>query len=378
MARKSNKQAPQPAENYVCATCGKPWENGACSGRFINHTEAKLAPAPRTPMQYQVPALTREVLADAQTPEQTSAEEPGGVSTPIMVTQQMEADLRARGYSQADIDKMTPEKAHELLVGIPEGVVIPDDSEVEDEDELTDPLGNPVVIPDEATAAAINLGITHGGETKPLHVKLKEIAQRPEVIANYSFLKNDVWRVRRGHAATWVLVPGHGAMPWDETPEHEGFCLWNYGVTARQMNRLMEVDDLSEAPAVRVKKTFHFTQAEKDELVNTAIEQGKKEAFAELSLSETEEVEEETEDASNPEVAKMVATLNDSAVPKIGCDPYAHFESVKDDHDVLADEFASMLVEFKIDLADQERLYKKALKKAQHLIREIEAAKVKQ
>jgi hypothetical protein len=34
----------------------------------------------------------------------------------------MEADLRARGYSQAEIDKLTPQQAHEILKVMPTGI----------------------------------------------------------------------------------------------------------------------------------------------------------------------------------------------------------------------------------------------------------------
>jgi hypothetical protein len=44
-----------------------------------------------------------------------SASLPTGVSKPLMVTKRMEADLRARGFAQTEIDRMTPEQAHEKL-----------------------------------------------------------------------------------------------------------------------------------------------------------------------------------------------------------------------------------------------------------------------
>lgn len=37
------------------------------------------------------------------------------VQVPVMITRQMEADLRDRGFAQADIDKMTPQEAHTKL-----------------------------------------------------------------------------------------------------------------------------------------------------------------------------------------------------------------------------------------------------------------------
>lgn len=43
------------------------------------------------------------------------AEETAGASIPVMITKKMEADLRAGGVSQADIDKMTPQQANDRL-----------------------------------------------------------------------------------------------------------------------------------------------------------------------------------------------------------------------------------------------------------------------
>jgi len=38
-----------------------------------------------------------------------------GGSVRVMITKQMEADLRARGYSQSEINQLTPQKAEEIL-----------------------------------------------------------------------------------------------------------------------------------------------------------------------------------------------------------------------------------------------------------------------
>jgi hypothetical protein len=43
-------------------------------------------------------------------------------SLPVMITKRMEADLQTMGYSQADIDKMTPAQANDILAGKPVGV----------------------------------------------------------------------------------------------------------------------------------------------------------------------------------------------------------------------------------------------------------------
>ena len=40
-------------------------------------------------------------------------------SLPVMITKRMEADLQTMGYSQAEIDKMTPAQANDILAGKP-------------------------------------------------------------------------------------------------------------------------------------------------------------------------------------------------------------------------------------------------------------------
>ena len=47
---------------------------------------------------------------------------PGTASVPVMITKRMEADLHTMGYSQAEIDKMTPAQANDILAGKPVGV----------------------------------------------------------------------------------------------------------------------------------------------------------------------------------------------------------------------------------------------------------------
>jgi len=64
--------------------------------------------------------ITKSVDVDSgnsqkNTPATPSDAEPAGVFVPFQITLQMEADLRARGYSQSDINKLTPQQAQEIL-----------------------------------------------------------------------------------------------------------------------------------------------------------------------------------------------------------------------------------------------------------------------
>jgi len=43
--------------------------------------------------------------------------EPVAAGIPVMLTRQMEADLRCRGFTQAEINRMTPQQANNILAG---------------------------------------------------------------------------------------------------------------------------------------------------------------------------------------------------------------------------------------------------------------------
>jgi hypothetical protein len=53
------------------------------------------------------------VSGDGQSTAATTAKH--GVSVPVMITRQMEAELLRRGLTRAEIDKLTPQQAHEIL-----------------------------------------------------------------------------------------------------------------------------------------------------------------------------------------------------------------------------------------------------------------------
>ena len=43
--------------------------------------------------------------------------EPVAASIPVMLTRQMEVDLRRRGFTQGEINRMTPQQANNILAG---------------------------------------------------------------------------------------------------------------------------------------------------------------------------------------------------------------------------------------------------------------------
>ena len=57
-------------------------------------------------------------VADQKPATETSSQTPQAqASVPVMLTRQMEANLRRRGFTQAEINRMTPQQANNILVG---------------------------------------------------------------------------------------------------------------------------------------------------------------------------------------------------------------------------------------------------------------------
>ena len=115
--------------------CGK-WEEIRPEGRGRPTRVFRLllasASAEKTDLRGETPNC-----ADADTPnsqeitpsgerERAAEKEPSPAtaSLPVMITKRMEANLLSMGYSQADIDKMTPAQANDILVGKPVGVSV--------------------------------------------------------------------------------------------------------------------------------------------------------------------------------------------------------------------------------------------------------------
>lgn len=90
-------------------------------------TAAEAPAAPFIPPQQADTVVVEEVFGDPTTAasEQAPATENTTASVPMMITRQMEADLLARGFSQADINAMTPQQANDILATPPEVVEEP-------------------------------------------------------------------------------------------------------------------------------------------------------------------------------------------------------------------------------------------------------------
>jgi hypothetical protein len=91
---------------------------------------AQQAAAPFTPPQQADTVVVEEVFGDPTTAATEPAPATDGTtaSVPMMITRQMEADLLARGFSQEDINKMTPQQANDILATPPEVVQEPSET----------------------------------------------------------------------------------------------------------------------------------------------------------------------------------------------------------------------------------------------------------
>lgn len=96
--------------------CGESFEaeetpalaDGVKRGYLI--AEAPEAPAASEPTSERTPAPKKSRVVAASEPPSDL-----GVSVPLLITNAMRADLKAKGHSEADIDAMTPQEAHAAL-----------------------------------------------------------------------------------------------------------------------------------------------------------------------------------------------------------------------------------------------------------------------
>ena len=109
--RKEEKTKTRPAERWFYQATAREGCEESPKGADTSHSSPPLASenaSSTTPTAGQVP------VPSTVGPE---AVESGvsGDSVPVMITKAMEAQLKQRGLTQADIDKLTPQQAHEIL-----------------------------------------------------------------------------------------------------------------------------------------------------------------------------------------------------------------------------------------------------------------------
>jgi hypothetical protein len=110
-------KAQQMYDQLVKTGRGK-WEEVKASGRGRRTRVFRLL---RTSASAKIgsPRGKTQNCADAEAPsvrEITPSIEPEGVSVALLITRQMETELLRRGLTQAEINKLTPQQAHEILV----------------------------------------------------------------------------------------------------------------------------------------------------------------------------------------------------------------------------------------------------------------------
>jgi hypothetical protein len=126
------RQKPDEAERVLNALC----RNGF--GKWVNpEAGGRGQPARKFQLLTGLTITTNPPEYEATTPNTGDGEEPNSqkntpsgerepapekeASLPVMITKRMEAELQAMGYSQADIGKMTPAQANNILAGKPVG-----------------------------------------------------------------------------------------------------------------------------------------------------------------------------------------------------------------------------------------------------------------
>jgi hypothetical protein len=203
-----------------------------------------------------------------------------------------------------------------------------------------------------------------GTEYKKMHEKLTKLFDRirPSVQA----LKDNVFRVRKGASGRAVDIGGI-AVSWEE------YCHHTFGVGARRINQLLEIDDRKDDYNVLppVKKV-HLTHEQLDAMLDAKYEQGVAAGAAGVEDESDTEVDDEAEAGAPDVVRKLEDVVNNSPVPKYakaaGDRAYEYFEQFKDEPETMGTEIASMLVGLKLDLAAIRRVFKIAEKDATETI----------
>jgi hypothetical protein len=208
-----------------------------------------------------------------------------------------------------------------------------------------------------------------GTEFKKVHEKLTKLFDRirPSVQA----LKDNVFRVRKGVSGRAVAI-GEIAVSWEE------YCHHTFGVSARRINQLLEIDDRNDDRIVipPVKKV-HLTHERLEAMLDAKYKEGVSAAAAGAGVEDESDTEVDDEpEAGAPEVVRQLEdVINNSPLPEYpkaaGDRAFEYFEQFKDEPETLGTEIASMLVELKLDLATIRRIFKIAEKDATETIADL-------
>lgn len=235
-------------------------------------------------------------------------------------------------------------------------------------DEVPDHSDLDTYVPTDDEEKKIALVSDAGAEYKTLHVKLTKLFDkcRPWV----QDLKDNVFCIRQGSSGRAVVIGGV-ALSWEE------YCVHTFGVGARRVNQLLEIDDRKDDRTVLppVKK-IHLTHEQLDAIKEQAYEAGI--AAAAEARAESDEEEDETE-AGAPEVVRnLEEAVNNSPIPEYpkaaGDRAYEYFAQFKDEPETMATEISAMLFDFGLDYATITRVLRIVEKDAATTCRDVEVA----
>jgi hypothetical protein len=212
-----------------------------------------------------------------------------------------------------------------------------------------------------------------GTEFRPLHKKLTSLFT-PEVKEQIMKLKTEIFGVQQGDAGRLVAIGEAFGDPklsfyWDE------FCGWNFGVSTRRLNQLLETD---EVVAVRnTLKQLHkervqhrgngdFNQIKEDAL--QIVKLGQKALLAQGNAPHP------TQAAKDWAMARLKG--EDIAHTRSGItdhkDPYEYFEQFREELQTMGDEISAMLIDFKLDILQIREVLRYAEMDAKRTLQQLE------
>jgi len=188
-----------------------------------------------------------------------------------------------------------------------------------------------------------------GKEYKKMHEKLTKLFDRirPSVQA----LKDSVFRIRKGVSGRAVAIGGI-AVSWEE------YCHHTFGVSARRINQLLEIDDRNDDRIVipPVKKV-HLTHERLEAMLDAKYKEGISAATAGAGVEDESdtEVDDESEAGAPEVVRKLQDVINNSPLPEYpkasGDRAFEYFDQFKDEPETLATEISAMLFDLGLDYA---------------------------
>lgn len=214
---------------------------------------------------------------------------------------------------------------------------------------------------------AVNEG---GAEYKRMHEKLTKLFDRirPSVQA----LKDNVFRIRQGTSGRAVVIDGV-ALSWEE------YCHYTFGVGARRINQLLEIDDRKDdRNALPPVKKVHLTHEQLEAMLDAKYEEGISAGAAAVDDDSDADEEDETE-VGAPEVvrnlADVIANSPVAEYPKAAGDrAYEYFAQFKDEPETMGTEISAMLFDLGLDYATIKRVLRIVEKDAATTCSDLEGA----